>query len=236
MPEIFINYRTNDGEQAAATLDNALRVRFGDEHVYRASRSIKPGTRFDDDLIKNVRGSSVILVLIGDQWMDKPALGTDEDWVTKEILEAFRYDLRVIPVLLGRRTERPAKRELPASLMWLSSCQTLRYDHQNDEADLKRIGDSLADLVPELAAADRTAAQPETPAEAGNATGDLHESRVVQTDGGSGNVVRIGPDNSRHHTKKVHLNGTGSTLAERDIRGGIRQNFGATPPSEDDQR
>ncbi|MDF3141984.1 MULTISPECIES: toll/interleukin-1 receptor domain-containing protein [unclassified Streptomyces] len=233
MPEIFINYRTGDGEQVAATLDNALRTRFGDDHVYRASRSIAPGDLFDSDLITNVRNSSVLLALIGDRWLDKPTLGTDEDWVTKEILEAFRHDIRVIPVLIGRRTERPAKRDLPDSLLWLTDCQTLRYDHQTDERDLKHIGDALADLVPSLAAADRTVQEPDAPAATGNSTGDLNNSWVVHTGQVTGGAIHIGPDESRHSHHTVHQNGTGANYVAGDNHGGIRQSFGATPPAED---
>lgn len=233
MPEIFINYRTGDGEQAAATLDNALRARFGDDHIYRASRSITPGNLFDKDLIGNVRRSSVLLALIGDRWLDKPALGTDSDWVTKEILEAFRHDIRVIPVLIGRRTERPAKRDLPDNLLWLTDCQTLRYDHQNDERDLKHIGDALADLVPALAAADRTTTEPDTPAATDRSTGDRHNSWVVHTGQVTGGAIHIGPDESRHSHHTVHQTGNGANYVAGEIHGGIRQTFGTTPSPED---
>ncbi len=236
MPEIFINYRTGDGEQAATTLDNALRARFGDDLVYRASRSIAPGDLFDTDLITNVRSSSVLLALIGDRWLDKPALGTDEDWVTKEILEAFRHDNRVIPVLIGRRTERPAKRDLPDNLLWLTDCQTLHYDHQTDERDLKHIGDTLADLVPALAAADRTATEPEATVAVNNSTGDLHNSRQAQTGPVTGSGIRIGPDESRHDHHTVHQTGAGANYVEGTSHGGIHQTFGATPPAEDGER
>ncbi|MDC0769669.1 toll/interleukin-1 receptor domain-containing protein [Streptomyces sp. HD] len=232
MPEIFINYRTGDGEQAAATLDNALRARFGDGHVYRASRSIAPGDAFDHDLVNNVRRSSVLLALIGNHWLDKPTLGHDDDWVTKEILEAFRHDIRIIPVLIGRRTERPAKRDLPDALLWLTDCQTLRYDHQTDERDLKHIGDQLAELVPTLADADRTATEPEAPAAASNSTGDLTNSWATQMGPVTGSTVRIGPDESRHSHHTVHQTGTGSNYVAGDNRGGIRQGFGTTPPAE----
>jgi hypothetical protein len=236
MPEIFINYRTGDGEQAAATLDNALRSRFGDNRVYRASRSIAPGDLFDNHLITNVRNSSVLLALIGDHWLDRPTLGTEEDWVTKEILEAFHHDIRVIPVLIGRRTERPAKRDLPDSLLWLTDCQTLRYDQQTDERDLKHIGDALADLVPALAAADRTATEPDAPATTNNSTGDLHNSRLVQTGHIAGNGIRIGPDESRHEHHTVHQTGAGSNYVAGSNHGGIRQSFGAAPAAEDGER
>ncbi|MFD8309395.1 toll/interleukin-1 receptor domain-containing protein [Streptomyces sp. NPDC059690] len=215
MPEIFINYRTNDGEQAATTLDNALRARFGDEHVYRASRSIAPGDKFDDHLLGNARSSSVLLALIGDRWLGHPRLGIEGDWVTKEILESYRCHRRVIPVLVGRRTERPARNELPDALMWLADCQTLRYDHQNDAADLQRIGDSLADLVPALAAVDRAAAAPDAqePAPAGR---DSYTTSLDTNHGG----IHIGPEH------KVRQNGPGANYVAGDQNGNVGHIFG----------
>ncbi|MFE0524196.1 toll/interleukin-1 receptor domain-containing protein [Streptomyces sp. NPDC058954] len=221
MPEIFINYRTNDGEHAATTLDNALRARFGDENVYRASRSIAPGDKFDDHLLGNARSSSVLLALIGDRWLGHPRLGIDGDWVTKEILESYRCHRRVIPVLVGRRTERPARNELPDRLMWLADCQTLRYDHQNDESDLKRIGDSLADLVPALAAADRTAAAPPPEEPTAPAGRDTFRTRLDTNNG----VVQIG------RTHNVNQNGQGANYVAGDQKGNVSHTFGPASPS-----
>ncbi|SEC98992.1 TIR domain-containing protein [Streptomyces sp. 3213] len=226
MPEIFINYRTHDGEHAATNLDNALRHRFGNEHVYRASRSIVPGDKFDDDLIHNVRGSSVLLALMGDRWLGHPRLGTEDDWVTKEILEAYRCDGRVIPVLVGRCTERPARNALPTALMWLADCQTLRYDHQNDEYDLKRIGDSLAALVPALATADRTTTEPEPPAPTPPAGGDTYSTDV----GSNRGRIHIGP------AHKVRQSGAGANYTAGNQQGNVSHTFGPIPPSQDDER
>ncbi|MER8009139.1 MULTISPECIES: toll/interleukin-1 receptor domain-containing protein [unclassified Streptomyces] len=226
MPEIFINYRTNDGEHAATTLDNALRARFGDENVYRASRSIAPGDKFDDHLLGNARRSSVLLALIGDRWLGHPRLGVEGDWVTKEILESYRCHRRVIPVLVGRRTERPARNELPDALLWLADCQTLRYDHQNDEADLKRIGNSLADLVPALAAADRATTEPEPPEPTTPTMGDTYRTDLDRNNG----KIHIGPT---HH---VDQSGPGAIYTAGNHQGDISHTFGPIPPSQDDRR
>lgn len=237
MPDVFINYRTGDGHQAAATIEEALSARFGKERIYYASKSIPPGTPFDGHLIHGVRRSGVLLALIGPGWIGHEALQSDGDWVRREIQEAFLCDIRVIPVLIGRRTERPAKDDLPMPLRKLADCQSLRYDHQNKEYDLKQIGDTLAKLVPELATADQEAST-DLPSSASNhnTTGDVYGASVQgSTVNGDVSAVReahgpvhIGPSN-------VHM-GDGGNYFQGGNAGGIRQNFGRSRPEEDDEK
>ncbi|QOV39634.1 toll/interleukin-1 receptor domain-containing protein [Streptomyces ferrugineus] len=236
MPDVFINYRTGDGEQAAATIEEALSARFGKDRIYFASKSIPPGTPFDGHLIHGVRRSGVLLALIGPGWTGHAALRSDGDWVRREIQEAFLCDIRVIPVLVGRRTERPAKDELPVPLRKLTDCQSLRYDHQNKEYDLKQIGDTLARLVPELAAVDREA-HTELPPSAThhNTAGDTYGTGVQGTVNGDVSTVReahgpvhIGPSNVRM--------GDGGNYFQGGVEGGFRQNFDRSRPEEDDER
>lgn len=238
MPDVFINYRSGDGDQAAATIEGALSTRFGTDRIYRASKSIPPGTPFDSDLIQGVRRSGVLLALIGPGWAQHPALREDDDWVRREIQEAFLCDIRVIPVLIGRRTERPAKEALPRQLQRLTDCQSLRYDHRNNEYDLKQIGDTLARLVPELATADRATA-PEPPAggthnTAGGVSGTSVQAGTVNGDIGSVKDVQ-GPVHIGPSTRNVRL-GDGGNYFEGDNNGGVHQTFGRSHRDEDDDR
>lgn len=238
MPDVFINYRTGDGHQAAATIERALSTRFGSERIYRASKSIPPGTPFDAHLIHSVRRSGVLLALIGDQWLGHPALQDVGDWVRKEIQEAFLCDIRVIPVLIGRRTERPTKDDLPMPLGKLADCQSLRYDHQNDEYDLRQTGDTLAALVPELTAVDSQASEAPEPGAQRNTMGDIHGTavRTGTVNGDIGSVkgahgsVHIGPSN-----RTIHQSGA-ANYVEGTNESGIRQYFGQVPKGEDDER
>ncbi|OON82410.1 toll/interleukin-1 receptor domain-containing protein [Streptomyces tsukubensis] len=234
MAYVFINYRTGDGEKTATTFDEVLRNRFGDNASYRASRSIPPGSLFDADLLRSVRRSSVLLSLIGPDWVGHPGLRGAEDWVTQEILEAFACDIPVVPVLLGRRTERPKKSGLPASLSRLADCQTLRYDDQNAPYDLLRIGDALAGLVPELAAGDRKESA-EDPARdtTTNNVRDTRSGNIVQAgtvEGDAGTVIRnstgavnTGPGAQYNHSS--HITGDGVTNVNGDVRGGVRGGY-----------
>ncbi|MFI7343125.1 toll/interleukin-1 receptor domain-containing protein [Streptomyces sp. NPDC050085] len=222
MHDIFINYRTGDGEQFSATLESALSARFGADRVFRASKDIAPGARFDTSLLEGVRRSGVLLALIGPGWADDPRLQNPSDWVRKEILEAFECGIRVLPILLGRKTERPSRDQLPAPMAHLTDCQTLRYDHQSNAHDLKRIGDALATLVPQLAAcdADRTKSESPAPGSTTNTiTGDNSGSQIQ-----AGSVNGDLNSNSPHHNgihigpahRTVNQSGDGASYAEGD--------------------
>lgn len=239
MPDVFINYRTGDTEQAATTIERALSTRFGTERIYRASKSIPPGALFDENLIHSVRRSGVLLALIGPHWIGHPSLRSADDWVRREIQEAFLCDIRVVPVLIGRRTEHPSKADLPGPLARLTDCQTLRYDHQNDEYDLKRIGDALATLVPELSAADKEAGTEPDSAASHNTVGDVHETNLhdstvhggLNSLKGTNGSVHIGPS-----SRSVHQAGSGANYVEGNNENGIHQNFGPTPRSEGEEQ
>ncbi|CAM4077937.1 AAA family ATPase [Kibdelosporangium persicum] len=167
MGGVFINYRTGDGEFAATLITRVLVARFGAEHVFLASRSIRPGEDFAQKILERLRQSDVLLAVIGPRWHSvtdrqrrREVDGTD-DWVHREIAEAFRYGLRVIPVFLDH-TIGLAEPELPADLAPLARCQFLRLSHRNDTRDLARLVDELGDLVPGLVL-NRVFAAPSSP-------------------------------------------------------------------------
>jgi len=155
---IFVNYRTNDEEATATLVERELSRVFGDENVFRASKSIPPGGRFPQELLTAVRRCRVLLALIGSRWAEARsrdggvALEDPEDWTRREILEALETGAHVIPVLVGDAV-RLRHENLPAALEDLADCQYRRFSHRNAEADLARLAADLGGLVPELAAA-----------------------------------------------------------------------------------
>jgi hypothetical protein len=158
--EVFINYRTGDGDEAAEFLAARLSDRFGKEHVFKASHSIQPGELFPKALIDAARRSNVLLALMGPDWGKAPQLREEADWVRAEILAAQTSGTRVVPVIKGRKTDRLDRTSLPPDLKWLADVHSLRLDMHESTDDLTRIGDFLADLLPALKAADRTADEP----------------------------------------------------------------------------
>jgi hypothetical protein len=244
MPDVFINYRTSDGEQAATTLERELSHRFGEGRIFRASKSIEPGELFDDELLRSVRRSGVLLAVIGESWAKSDRLADPADWVRKEIVEAFRAAVPVVPVLVGRGTDRLVAAELPTALRKLARCHSLRYSTQNHEYDLRRIGDALAHRLPELAEAEHrlASAADEEAAGAGsvqNSTGDVGGSAVQ---GGSiGDVTTIRDVHGPLHTgsgsqHQPHFSGDGSQYIAGDNQGGIHQDFGGKKRRKDGDR
>ncbi|WP_103889050.1 toll/interleukin-1 receptor domain-containing protein [Actinacidiphila yanglinensis] len=252
MEEIFINYRTGDGEKTAALIDRELVRRFGRDHVFRASQSIAPGQAYPETLLQGLRGSNLLLAVIGPGWITSQArLSDPQDWVRKEIEEAFACALPVVPVLDGRRMERLDKTRLPAELAPLADLQSIAFDTADPEPGLARILEAVADFVPGLK--DLTQAEPEPPAPdaVSNSIRDTSGPSAQAGGGFTGDVGTVIKDihggnihtgrgdiyqNSRHVSGDRHFSGDGMTYFEGDNHGGVRNQFGKPDPREDDQQ
>ncbi|MEV6236935.1 toll/interleukin-1 receptor domain-containing protein [Lentzea sp. NPDC051838] len=157
MPGVFVNYRTGDGEWAAALVKRELSARFGADQVFYASQSIRLGEDFSREILSGLRRCEVLLALIGPRWsgaVDREGvrrLEKTDDWVRREITEAFQCGLRVIPVLMDGISPL-TEDDLPDALKRLARCQYLRIHHRSDDLDLPRLVDELVELVPELVA------------------------------------------------------------------------------------
>ncbi|MEV0974974.1 toll/interleukin-1 receptor domain-containing protein [Microtetraspora glauca] len=237
MPDVFVNYRTGDGDKTAVVIERELSHRFGEDAVFRASKSIKPGERYPEALLSNVRRSAVLLAVIGPDWTRFPALHDENDWVRREILEALACGIPVIPVLDGRGAERLRIADLPAELKRLADYQSVRLDLGDAKPDLDRIADRLTELVPTLR--DRIA--PESSATVNNQMGEVHGTAVQSRDitGDVGTVVKAdhGQFNlGKGDQRNVHFSGPGATYVEGINNGGIRHRFGDSGTDGDDGR
>jgi len=123
--------------------------------VFRASKSIAPGADFSEQILAAVRGAQTLLVVIGPRWLDasdadgRPRLRNPDDWVRREISQAFQYNIRVVPILLN--ADLPAATDLPEDIRRLATCQYLRVHHRNSERDVEQLVDELIKLAPDLA-------------------------------------------------------------------------------------
>jgi O-acetyl-ADP-ribose deacetylase (regulator of RNase III) len=153
MPKVFINFRGRDHAGYAALLDRELSGRFGAGSVFLSSRSIVPGDDFVTQILSNVRNSTVLLAIIGPDWMAHGkdygpiAFGGTADWVHREIAEALAEGVRVIPVLVEGALM-PAEGALPSDIAALSRCQYLRLHHRNIAHDISRILEEVGQFVP----------------------------------------------------------------------------------------
>lgn len=228
MNDVFINYRTGDGDEAAVIIEKVLSERFGQERIFRAAKSIAPGSPYPETLLDAVRNSAILVAVMGPEWPHYPQLRDRNDWVRREILEAYSHGIRIVPVLKGRETGRLKATDLPAELARLAELQSLRLDMRDNEADLARIGDELAALVPSLHAADRTASRSGAPATVRNSASDI-QGTVIQSHGITGDVGTVikGNHGSVHAGKgniyqdSQHFSGTGTTYTKKDADYGI---------------
>ena len=154
MPIIFINFRAHDQAGYASLLDRILCEEFGREAVFFSSRSIRPGEDFATEILRNLRLCAVLLVVIGPNWLAHAKAGLNADgqpvdWVYREIAEAFKVGVRVIPVLV-ESVVMPRDDELPRDVTAMSRCQYLRLHHRNVPHDLVRILEEIKQAAPEL--------------------------------------------------------------------------------------
>jgi hypothetical protein len=191
--EIFINYRSNDGDVVAELIALYLSKRFGEEHVFRDSRSISPGTEYPSALNRAVRDCEVLLAVMGPDWPHSERLRDPDDWVRNEILEAFSANKCVIPVLIGRMTDGLRAADLPQELARLAYLQSRRFDTHTSQTDLEQIGQTVIDLVPSLKTADRSAGEP-APGTTDNSASNV-SGTVVQGGRIGGNVTHISGGN-----------------------------------------
>ncbi|PRW61972.1 toll/interleukin-1 receptor domain-containing protein [Actinopolyspora mortivallis] len=242
MAEIFVNYRNGDCHDAAVALERELSHRFGDEKVFRASKSILPGDNFREALTRASGGARVLLVLIGDRWLTmrdeqgRLRLDREDDWTRTEILNALESGARVIPVLCGRTLSRLSATDLPPALAPLADCQSLRYDSGSAGRDLDEIARVLAELVPGLE--DRTARQEPERSQVRNSVNNTTAGQVLQArDVRENNSTNIGTVNGHVQTGggpqyNTTSHGDGANHVNGSVHGGINQNVGGTSERE----
>ncbi|ASU79969.1 TIR domain-containing protein [Actinopolyspora erythraea] len=242
MADIFVNYRNGDSHDAAVAVERELSQRFGDDKVFRASKSILPGDDFRGALTRASSGARVLLVFIGDRWLSmrdeagKVMLDREDDWTRTEILNAFESGVRVIPVLCGRTLSRLSAADLPRALRPLADCQSFRYDTGNVENDLEKIVRGLVELVPGLE--DRTAQREAERPEVSNSANNISAGQVLQAhDIGENNSTSIGTVNGNLHSGSgsqynTTSHGDGANHVNGSVHGGLNQNFGGASEGE----
>jgi len=150
---VFVNYRTRDEASTALLVSRHLSDRIGEQNVFLDTRSIEPGTLFDDTLLRNVWRSDVMVSIMGALWLDFPgttgrAIDDPNDWIHIELFEALTHQVRVVPLLVGE-TRFPKAHELPERLADLARHQFVILDLRTPEAGFARL-----DRVLELPADD----------------------------------------------------------------------------------
>jgi len=143
-PIIFINHRRTDAGWPANFLAAKLSAAFGKERVFQDVRNIQAGDDLSDEILENLARTTVLLVLIGIQWLtaqDKHGrrrLDKEDDWVRREIRFGLeKADCKVIPVLLDEAALPDEAEALPADIRGLLKPKWLQIRQANGDDDVE---------------------------------------------------------------------------------------------------
>ena len=144
MPRIFISYRRADALDLVRHIGSELERRFGAKNVFIDLRDLPEGSRFPDELIKAIDECTVMLVIIGPQWLSitnaagVQRLTLPDDWVRLEVLRGLRRPIKVIPVLV-HNAQMPTATTLPGDMAELAFREGRRLSDENFDDDLARL-------------------------------------------------------------------------------------------------
>jgi hypothetical protein len=144
MARIFISYRRDDTAGHAGWLNQILSQHFGQHDVFRDIDTIEPGMDFVETIQQEVSSCSLLLVMIGKQWLtitDESGyrrLDNLHDFVRLEVSTALKRNIRVIPVLV-HGAAMPHADELPADLVSLSRRSAFELRDVSFPADAARL-------------------------------------------------------------------------------------------------
>jgi hypothetical protein len=154
MRSVFINYRRNDSEGEAGRLFDELTLRFGHESVFMDVAAIEPGRDFRKAIDQSVANCSVLLAIIGQEWLDlrdaggRRRLDDPNDFVRIELASALHRDIAVIPVLV-RGAKMPLANQLPDDLRDLAFRNAVELSHARWKSDVQVLVDALRPLLDE---------------------------------------------------------------------------------------
>jgi hypothetical protein len=144
---IFISYRTDDTEWAAARLHRRLAHHFSSRQVFFAPSGISLAANFVKVINDRLQSCRVLLALISKHWLtDK--LYNPQDYVRMEIETALaRPDVKVVPVLID--IERmPSEDKLPASLAELPYLEAHKLSEPHFDIDTDLLIKRLNKIIP----------------------------------------------------------------------------------------
>jgi hypothetical protein len=149
--QVFISYRRSDASSASRQLAQALKLRFGNEHVFFDTRDVAAGSEWRSDTVRRVQESDVVLVVIGPHWAAAAAERAHrgvrdpgaEDVVRLEVDTAFTHGAVVIPVLVDD-AEMPARETLPRAFRPLADVQAQSVRHATWDRDVKDLIEAVA--------------------------------------------------------------------------------------------
>jgi len=152
MPVIFISYRRSDSQDVTGRIYDRLVTKFERKQVFKDVDNIPLGVSFPMHLQQVISKASVVLVIIGPNWVHaadsqgRRRLDDPNDLVRVEVESALRSKMPVIPVLVSN-ARMPLASELPSSMHALLSRNGLPVRPDPDfNNDMERLLSGLAHL------------------------------------------------------------------------------------------
>jgi hypothetical protein len=139
---VFISYRRDDTAHAAGRLGDELIRTFGRNRVFIDVVSIEAGEDFRIDIADAVAKSSIMLVIIGRNWLKDTAgrrrLNDPGDVLRLEVEQALQMEVYIVPVLVDN-AEMPARHDLPESLQPLLRRNAVRLNAHTFHQDIEEL-------------------------------------------------------------------------------------------------
>jgi hypothetical protein len=152
---VFISYRRSDCQAQANGLHDGLGHRMKAATIFMDIDSIPPGVDFEDHIRREIEVCDVVLVLIGDEWLDaRPGsdvrrLDEPNDFVRLEIESALSSPrVRILPVLV-EGAQMPRSEELPESIRRLARINAIELNDRRWTSDLERLANIVEGIAKE---------------------------------------------------------------------------------------
>ena len=157
MRDIFISYRRTDSSDVTGRICDHLKMRLGDNRLFKDVDSIPLGGDFRKAIFQSVGSCRVLLAVIGSDWLktvDEQGtrrIDDPDDYVHLEIAAAIDRGIPVIPVLVAN-SQMPREHDLPKNLRDLAyrNAALVRPD-PDFRGDIDRLSRQLSDYLQDFA-------------------------------------------------------------------------------------
>jgi hypothetical protein len=140
---VFLSYRRDDVRGQTGRLFDRLSEHFGEDLVFMDVESLYPGEHFDVAIEHAIRQCNVVLVLIGQRWLDTTSrLDDPGDFLRREVGTALKLGRPVVPLLVDGGVL-PLASQLPDDMQELVRGQAFELRHRTFARDVSEL---IADL------------------------------------------------------------------------------------------
>lgn len=152
MSQIIIVYHQHDTEYTAYQLSSYLNQRFGYGSVTLGTRKfVQVGEDYKEAIANRVSQSEILLVLIGQRWLEGGWITDSNNLDRLAISTAIANKKRVLPILVNG-TPMPTAGELPEDLLPLLNRKPLKLTDQAFDVAAGRLAEALDDFIRPIAA------------------------------------------------------------------------------------